>query len=121
MMKVTLTKSFTFEAAQYLPSFPEDHKCRKIHGHSFTIEVSISGEVDEQTGIFVDHAEISRAMEPLLAQVDHACLNHIPGLENPTIERLCRWFWNKLMPTLPGLCEIRIYETQRAWCTYRGM
>jgi 6-pyruvoyltetrahydropterin/6-carboxytetrahydropterin synthase len=119
-MTVTLTKSFSFEAAQFLPRFPEGHKCRNMHGHSFVVEVSITGAVDELTGIYMDHAEISRAMEPVINELDHACLNDLPGLENPTIEVICRWIWNKLKPSLPGLSEIRLYETARAWCSYRG-
>ncbi len=119
-MTITLTKSFGFEAAQYLDSFPEGHKCRRMHGHSFVVEISITGPVDERTGIYVDHAEISRAVEPLIAQLDHACLNDIPGLENPTIELMCLWFWQRLKPLLPGLSEIRLQETPRAWCIYRG-
>ena len=49
-MQVRLTKDFTFEAAQTLPTAPEGHKCRKMHGHSFKVEVSVEGEVDPATG-----------------------------------------------------------------------
>ena len=119
-MTVTLTKSFSFEAAQYLPNFPEGHKCRRLHGHSFKVEVSICGEVDERTGIYVDHAQISHAMGAVIAELDHVCLNDLPGMENPTIELMCRWLWRRLKPALPGLCEIRLFETERAWCSYRG-
>jgi 6-pyruvoyltetrahydropterin/6-carboxytetrahydropterin synthase len=119
-MHVRLTKDFSFEAAQTLPNVPEGHKCRRMHGHSFKLEVSVEGEVDPATGWFYDHAEISRAMNPLLEQLDHSYLNEIPGLENPTIEKMCGWFWEKLSPFLPGLSEIVIHETPSARCSYRG-
>jgi 6-pyruvoyltetrahydropterin/6-carboxytetrahydropterin synthase len=59
-------------------------------------------------------------MRPLVAQLDHAYLNDVPGLENPTIENMSRWFWEKLHPQLPGLYEIVLHETPRARCVYRG-
>jgi 6-pyruvoyltetrahydropterin/6-carboxytetrahydropterin synthase len=119
-MHVRLTKDFTFEAAQTLPNVPPGHKCSRMHGHSFKVEISVEGETDPQTGWFYDHARISRAMNPLLEQLDHGYLNEIPGLENPTIENMCRWLWEHLSSQLPGLAEIVLHETPSARCTYRG-
>jgi 6-pyruvoyltetrahydropterin/6-carboxytetrahydropterin synthase len=119
-MKMTLTREFTFDAAQSLTVFPEGHKCRRLHGHTFMVQVSVSGEVDSKTGLLYDHALIAEQMKPLIAMLDHSYLNDIAGLSNPTLELLCQWFWNQLADKLPGLCEIRINETPRAWCTYRG-
>ncbi|MGF1656202.1 MAG: 6-carboxytetrahydropterin synthase QueD [Verrucomicrobiales bacterium] len=115
-----LTKDFTFEAAQTLPHAPEGHKCRLMHGHSFKVEISVEGEISSECGWVYDHAEISRAMQPLLARIDHALLNEVEGLENPTIELMCRWFWEKLSPQLPGLCEVVLHETPTARCSFRG-
>ncbi|MEO8351291.1 MAG: 6-carboxytetrahydropterin synthase QueD [Chthoniobacteraceae bacterium] len=119
-MKVRLTKDFTFEAAQTLPSAPEGHKCRKMHGHSFKIEVSVEGETNPETGWFYDHAVIGGTMKPIIESLDHSYLNDIDGLENPTIENMAAWFWQKLSPQLPGLAEIVIHETPTARCSYRG-
>ena len=119
-MQVRLTKDFSFEAAQTLPNVPPEHKCGKMHGHSFRMEISVEGDVDPATGWLYDHALISRAMDPLLDQLDHSYLNDIPGLDNPTIENMCRWFWEKLERQLPGLAEIVIHETPTARCSYRG-
>jgi 6-pyruvoyltetrahydropterin/6-carboxytetrahydropterin synthase len=120
-MRACLTKDFTFESAQTLPNAPAGHKCRRMHGHSFKVEVTVEGEVDRATGWVYDHAEISRAMKPLVALLDHAYLNEIAGLENPTIENMAAWFWEKLAPQCPGLCEIVIHETPTARCVYRGV
>ncbi len=120
IMMIILSKDFEFEAAQALPSFPEGHKCRKVHGHSFKVTVSVRGPVDEATGIFYDHAAISDALRPIIQQLDHAYLNDIPGLENPTIELMSRWLWDQLSPKLAGLYEIVLHETPRARCVYRG-
>jgi queuosine biosynthesis protein QueD len=119
-MIARLTKDFRFESAQTLPNVPPEHKCGRMHGHSFLVEITVEGEVNPETGWIYDHAEISRAMNPIIEQLDHAYLNEIPGLENPTIELMAAWLWKKLAPQLPGLAEITIHETPSARCTYRG-
>lgn len=119
-MKVRLSKDFIVEAAQSLPMVPAGHKCSRLHGHTFTIEICVEGEVGAESGWLYDHAEISVAMKPIVAELDHSYLNEIPGLENPTIEMMCAWIWEKLKPSLPELCEIIIHETPSARCSYRG-
>jgi 6-pyruvoyltetrahydropterin/6-carboxytetrahydropterin synthase len=119
-MTITIKKDFDFEAGQALTSFPEGHKCRGLHGHSFKLTLAVTGTVNPETGIFYDHANISKAMKPLLQQLDHSYLNDIPGLENPTIEVMAHWFWTRLAPQLPGLSEIELWETPRTRCVYRG-
>ncbi len=119
-MRAQLTKVFYFEAAQTLPKVPAGHKCGQLHGHSFKVEISVEGEVNPETGWVYDHAVISRAMRPLLERLDHAFLNDIPGLENPTIELMAVWFWERLAKDCPGLSEIVIHETPTARCAYRG-
>ena len=119
-MKITLSKDFNFDAAQSIPLFPKGHKCRGVHGHSFLVTVSVTGEVDPVTGIFYDIALISQAMDPLVNELDHSYLNEIPGLENPTLELMAAWIWTRLAPQLMGLSEIIIHETPRARCVYRG-
>ena len=119
-MRVRITKDFCFEAAQTLPCVGPNHKCGRMHGHSFKIEISVEGEVDPKSGWLYDHAKISEAMRPLIEQLDHAYLNDIAGLENPTIEIMAAWFWDKLAAKLPGLAEIVIHETPNARCAYRG-
>ena len=120
LMRARLTKDFTFEAAQTLPNVPPGHKCSRMHGHSFKVEVSIEGTVDPHTGWIYDHACISRAMDPILNMLDHSYLNEIDGLANPTIEIMAAWLWERLKDQCPGLCEIVIHETPTARCVYRG-
>ncbi len=118
-MPVRLVKSFGFEAAHWLPTFPQGHKCRRMHGHSFRVEVVVEGEVDPESGYLVDYGEIAAAVEPLCKQLDHRCLNDIEGLENPTSEVLARWLWERLRPSLPMLAEVVVQETCTARCEYR--
>ena len=120
-MRIELSKDYTFEAAHRLPRVPPDHKCHRLHGHSYRIEVSIAGNVDDELGWVQDFADITAVVEPLLErELDHRTLNDVAGLENPTSELLCAWLWNRLRPQLPRLSAITVHETCAARCTYRG-
>lgn len=119
-MRVRLTQEFPLESAHFLPHVPEDHKCRRVHGHGFVIEVHVEGEVDPRTGWLVDYAELRAAFEPLRLALDHRLLNDVAGLENPTSENLAAWIWQRLRPALPGLTEVVVRETDRSRCSYRG-
>ncbi len=120
-MRVELTKEYGFEAAHRLPMVPADHKCARVHGHSYRIGVTVEGEVDPALGWLVDFGGITAIVEPLLKrELDHRTLNDVAGLENPTAELLCGWLWARLAPHLPGLSAITVHETCTARCTYRG-
>lgn len=119
-MIVQLEKTFRFEAAHFLPKVPEGHKCRKIHGHSFVVDVTIEGEVDPEMGWLMDFAEILDVWKPIYEQLDHQLLNDIEGLENPTSELLAHWLWQRMKPELPGLIEIVVNETCLSRCRYKG-
>ena len=115
-----LRKTFQFEAAHLLPLLPEAHKCRRLHGHSFKVEVVVEGPCDPQLGWVMDYADITKAFRPLWEKLDHYHLNDVPGLENPTSENIAIWIWNRLQPQLPLLAEIVVAETCTAQCIYRG-
>lgn len=113
-------KQFTIEAAHRLPNVPAGHKCGRLHGHSFGIEIRVCGEPDPATGWVMDFADIKAAFAPLFEQLDHHYLNEVEGLENPTSEVLARWIWQRLEPHLPALSEVVVRETCTAGVRYRG-
>ncbi len=119
-MRVELAKTFTFEAAHHLPHVPPQHKCRRLHGHSYRVEIVVRGEVDPELGWLMDFDAIRQAFEPIRLQLDHYYLNDIPGLENPTSEILARWIWERLAPALPCLYRVSIAETCTSACHYYG-
>jgi 6-pyruvoyltetrahydropterin/6-carboxytetrahydropterin synthase len=119
-MRVKLTKTFRFEAAHDLPSFPEGHKCRRLHGHSFRFDVVVEGEVDAKKGYLIDYGDIKAAAAPIVKQLDHYYLNDIEGLKNPTSENLARWLWERLKPALPMLSAVVVHETCTTVCEYNG-
>jgi 6-pyruvoyltetrahydropterin/6-carboxytetrahydropterin synthase len=115
-----LRKTFQFEAAHLLPHLPKNHKCRRLHGHSFQVDIVIEGDCDPRLGWVMDYADISKAFHGLWGKLDHRYLNEVRGLENPTSENIAVWIWRRLKPRLPLLKEIVVAETCTARCVYRG-
>ena len=118
--RLELATTFTFEASHQLPHAPEHSKCRRLHGHSWRIDVHVEGEVDATTGWVVDFDEIAAACEPIHHALDHRHLNDIEGLDNPTSETIAIWIWERLATSVPGLSKIVVHETCTARCAYRG-
>lgn len=111
-MKFTVSKRFAFEAAHSLPHLPSGHKCRNLHGHSYVVEVHCSGPLDAR-GFVVDYADISYAMQTILARLDHHNLDEIlPGYT--TAENLGAWIMAELDKTFllgATLSRVDVYET----------
>ena len=120
MRTMDIFKVFTIEAAHRLPNVPEGHKCARLHGHSFRIELHLSGEIDEHVGWVMDFADVKAAFKPIYERLDHHYLNDIPGLENPTSEVLARWIYQQAKPLLPLLSMVVVHETCTAGSRYRG-
>ncbi|MCJ8209146.1 6-carboxytetrahydropterin synthase QueD [Mucilaginibacter sp. RS28] len=113
-------KQFTFDAAHALPNVPEGHKCRQLHGHTYHLTVFLQGSVLGKEGWIIDFGDVKSRIKPVIDQLDHALLNQIPGLENPTAELLAVWLWNKIKPQLPQLCKIELKETPTSGVIYEG-
>lgn len=111
---------FKFEAAHRLPNVPSDHKCSRLHGHSYQVQVHVTGPVDTQSGWVIDFGTIKDACKPVIDRLDHYYLNEITGLENPTSERLAAWIWNELSASLPMMSSVQVRETCTSGCVYRG-
>lgn len=114
---VTITKTYRFESAHFLPKVPDGHRCGRVHGHNYRVDVSVSGEPDER-GWVIDFYELDQLMKPIIAALDHRCLNDIMGLENPTCEILCHWIWLRL--NIPDLERVEVWENEEARCSYSG-
>ncbi len=119
-MEAELIRTFRFEAAHALPNVPAEHKCRRVHGHSYRIDIHVTGPVDPETGWVMDFGDIKRAVEPVLDELDHRMLSEIPGLENSTSEQIAAFLWDRLRPLLAMLSAITVWESESSRCVYRG-
>ena len=115
-----VVKTFRFDAAHRLPNVPEGHKCGRLHGHTFVVEIHVSGKVAEEMGWVIDFADIKKVFAPFYDQLDHRYLNDVEELENPTSENIARWIWKRVEPELPGLSTIVVKETPDSGCVYHG-
>ena len=115
-----IIKTFRFEAAHSLPNVPPGHKCRRLHGHSYRVDIHVTGQADAQTGWVMDFGDIKRCVGAILDELDHRCLNDIDGLANSTSEQLARYLWQRIAGQLPGLSAITVWESDTSRCIYRG-
>jgi|TARA_E500000081_G_C6091412_1_gene332867 6-pyruvoyltetrahydropterin/6-carboxytetrahydropterin synthase len=109
----------SIDCAHFLPNVPEGHKCRRLHGHTYRMAIWCSGEVNPTTGFVIDYYEIEKAFEPIYEDLDHRYLNEVPGLENPTVENLAVYIFERMSSSVP-VSRITIDETCTAGCSYDG-
>lgn len=121
-MITTISKEFDFDAAHFLPKLPAEHKCHRMHGHTYRVEVRFRGPVNEATGMIIDWGDVAEAWAPIHAALDHRTLNDVPGLENPTAEVLAAWIAERLAQWTAANCpldcalhSIRVYESSTTW------
>lgn len=121
-MPYEISKSFVFDAAHQLgANVGPGHRYGNLHGHSFSVELGMTGDPDPQTGWIRDFAELEAAAEGLRARLDHKYLNEIEGLERPTLERIATWIWDRLKPDFPELSRVAISRGScREACVYTG-
>jgi 6-pyruvoyltetrahydropterin/6-carboxytetrahydropterin synthase len=113
-------REFKFDAAHLLPNLPPEHKCGKLHGHTFRAVIHLDSEVGKETGWVRDFGEIRSICAPVIDKLDHSYLNDVRGLENPTSENIAKWLWQRLKPLMPELSAIEIKETSKTGCMFRG-
>jgi 6-pyruvoyltetrahydropterin/6-carboxytetrahydropterin synthase len=100
-----ITKAATFDAAHRLPNGPHESYTR-LHGHSFRVEATLRGAAEGPIGWVADLGGLDAALKAAAGELDHGLLNDIPGLESPTLERLCQHFAARLKPAFPTLARI---------------
>ena len=103
-----ITKSVNFEAAHYMQHKPDGHPYKNLHGHSFCLEVTVSGKVRPREEWVQDFSDLAATLQETAGKLDHRLLNEIEGLEVPTLERICLWVANDLKPRLPGLAKVTL-------------
>lgn len=118
MQETTISRSYSFEAAHFLPNVPDGHKCKKMHGHSYVISVRVRGVSDPHTGFVIDFADLDALVNPMIKELDHQVINDF--IENPTAERIVSWFLDRLMPKLTPIknlyiVAVRVNETVKAY------
>ena len=103
---IELTQEFGFDAAHYLALGASEN--RRLHGHSFYVDVTLRGEPDARTGVLRDFGTVKAVLDEIRAGLDHRLLNEIAGLENPTLENLAFYIFQRAKSLLPEVARVRI-------------
>src|SRR5215813_7180136 len=112
---------FGFDAAHRFGSYPQGHPYHGVHGHSFQVEVAVSGKPDPVSGFVADFGEIEKACASIRSALDHRMLNEVKGLDTPSLENLSAWIWHELLPKLPGLARVTVRRDSLGQsCSYSG-
>ena len=122
-MNITIAKQFTFDAAHSIPTMPEGHKCRRLHGHTYQVEIRLMGEPDENW-ILIDYGDIEKIWLPMHVALDHQHLNEVPGLGNPTTENLVVYILERLRTAFRAhenidFLTVRVSESSTTWAEGR--
>jgi len=110
-------KEYEFCAAHRLPKVDENHKCYRLHGHNYKVEVEYRGEIAPKDGFCgnLDFADVDDQVKPVIARLDHQYLNDIPGLENPTAENIAAYLLREINSTRSLFFSVKVWETPKCW------
>lgn len=119
-----LSQSFYFESAHTLRREVERNETdgsRRVHGHTYTAEVCVSGKADRATGMVVDLAVLRAAIAAVREQLDHHFLDEVPGLGVPTLENLCVFIHGRVAARVRGVTSVSVArQSSGDRCVYRG-
>ncbi len=115
----------SFDAAHWLRDYEGD--CARLHGHHWTVEMSIAGQELGRGDLLIDFVDVKRMLRDVLGALDHRCINEVPPFDeiSPTSESLARYLYRALKDQLaqvaPGLrlAEVRVSESPQTAVIYR--
>jgi 6-pyruvoyltetrahydropterin/6-carboxytetrahydropterin synthase len=113
-----------FSAAHNLRNFRG--KCEALHGHNWKVEVVVSGEELDGSGVVLDFAEVKAATSEVMSEIDHRYLNELPFFieHNPSSENIARYIFQRLQEKITDervrVQRVTAWESQDACATYLG-
>lgn len=121
-MTYRIGKSFTFDAAHRLPGLREGHKCGRLHGHTYTVEVVLTAPALSPPGFVTDFGDLAPLKAHIDTQLDHQDLDavlDVPSTSEALACHLAEWFMAHVEPAIPGqLVSLRVSETPTSWAEY---
>jgi 6-pyruvoyltetrahydropterin/6-carboxytetrahydropterin synthase len=103
-----IVKGVNFDAAHFMPWEAQGQPYRRMHGHSFRLEIAVRGRRDPVKGWVEDLGAVDAALRTLASVLDHGVLNEVEGLDNPTLENICAWAAGRLRVQFPGLVRVTV-------------
>ena len=124
-MITSITKRFSFEAAHFLPN--HEGKCRNLHGHSYKVEVTVTGKVNRimahpEYGMITDFSKLSKYVNNILEPFDHSTLNDF--YFNPTAENIAYDIFIKLSDEIANeefeVSAVKVWETEKCFAEVKA-
>jgi 6-pyruvoyltetrahydropterin/6-carboxytetrahydropterin synthase len=115
----TISKHFAFSASHTIGGLPADHRCTRLHGHNYEVEVSLQSSTLDAVGFVRDYGELSAVQDLLDVTVDHRHLNEVLGHDRTTAEVIAKWLYDWCKGRWPEVVAVRVSETPRTWAEYR--
>jgi 6-pyruvoyltetrahydropterin/6-carboxytetrahydropterin synthase len=116
-MTYSITKSLAFSAAHRLTGLPPEHKCARMHGHNYQVDLVLQGPLNE-VGFVRDFGEVATFKQYLDENFDHRTLNDVMA-PNPTAENVAEWLFDVAVDSFPELVAVKVYETPSSSAEYR--
>jgi len=131
-----ISKRMEFSASHVLSGLPAEHKCGRLHGHNYAVEIEIEAEQLDDTGFVLDYGHLSHVKKWIDQNLDHRHLNEVmPRRVSPTAEHLARWIHEETLEILTArslldrgdisesppisVSAVRVYETPKTCAEYR--
>lgn len=114
-----ISKRFDFSASHVLGGLPADHQCARLHGHNYSVVLTLGANLLDQTGFVRDYGELAQFKKWIDAEVDHRHLNDLVPF-NPTAENLAGWFFERCCDLgLTEIVAVTVEETPKTSATFR--
>lgn len=118
-----LTVIVEFEAAHRIVDYPG--KCNRLHGHNWSVEVTVKGEKLNELGMLIDFKELKKEVNKTINKLDHVYLNELDSFvkNNPTAENIAKYIYEQLeiSPSFINnikVKSIKVWESPKSAVTY---
>jgi 6-pyruvoyltetrahydropterin/6-carboxytetrahydropterin synthase len=106
----TVSQSTFFDAAHTLRRDIETEGSKRIHGHTYRVEVSVRGQPDPNTGMVIDLGVLRQRLSVVRERLDHQLLDEVAGLGIPTLENIAAFIALSLSDLNPSLSAVRVWR-----------
>jgi 6-pyruvoyltetrahydropterin/6-carboxytetrahydropterin synthase len=104
-----ISKTFSFDAAHRLDGLPMGHKCGRLHGHTYEVELFLESPKLDSVGFVRDYGELSQFKEWLMNTFDHHMINEV--VPQPTAENMAQFIYNRAVALYHEVVAVRVSET----------
>jgi 6-pyruvoyltetrahydropterin/6-carboxytetrahydropterin synthase len=115
----TIAKRFEFSASHQLDHLGTEHKCARIHGHNYTVELILSAETLDESDFIVDYGDLAPFRDYLREKIDHRHLNDVMPCRT-TAENISKWLYDTAVRMWPQVRAVRVSETPGTWAEFRS-